>query len=173
MSLKELTSEQHRAAEQTRFMQALIKKELPPEVWTNFIYQKWIIYKLIEGLGGAYCGLNKVLGIFRAFLLYRDFKELAPIGKFEMAPSTDAYYRYLLNLGNQPEKIWAHIYVWHMGDLYGGQMIKRLVPGSSSALEFENKDELILFIRNHCTTDMADEAKLAFEYAIKIMNDLF
>jgi heme oxygenase len=98
---------------------------------------------------------------------------LAPEDRFELTPTTDAYYQYLLNLGNQPERIWAHIYVWHMGDLYGGQMIKRLVPGSSAALEFENKDQLILFIRTHCTTDMADEAKLAFEYAIKIMNELF
>jgi len=173
MSLKELTFEKHRAAEQTRFMQALIKKELPAEVWTNFIYQKWIIYKLIEGLGGAYCGLNKVPGIFRTFLLYRDLKELALEDKFELAASTNSYYHYLLKLSNQPERIWPHIYVWHMGDLYGGQMIKRLVPGSNSALEFVNKDDITLFIRNNCTTDMADEANLAFDYAIQIMNELF
>lgn len=171
MSLKELTSEKHRAAEQTAFMQALVKKQLPNQVWKNFIYQKWLIYKLIEGSGGAYCGLNNCPDLYRTFLLFKDMQELSGDSS-NICPSTREYYNYLLQL-KQPEKIWAHIYVWHMGDLYGGQMIKTLTPGSNFSLDFDNKQEDIAFIRKHLSDDMAHEANLAFDFAIKIMNDLF
>lgn len=172
MSLKELTLDKHRAAEQTAFMQALIKKQLPIQVWKNFIYQKWLIYKLIEGLGGAHCGLNQCPDLYRTFLLYVDMQELPSELPNKISSSTQQYYDYLLKLNN-PEKIWAHIYVWHMGDLYGGQMIKNLTPGRNLSLDFQNKEEVIAFIRMHLSDDMALEANLAFDFAINIMNELF
>lgn len=173
MSLKELTSHQHRTAEQTRFMQAVIQKQLPTEVWTDFIFQKTLIYKGLEGLAGAYCGCNQVPDLYRAFLLYQDFKELCQSQKYDFKKSTLEYYDYIQSLTGQSDRIMAHVYVWHMGDLFGGQMIRRLTPGSNLALQFENKDSLIAFIRSRCNDDMAAEANLAFEYAIKIMNELF
>lgn len=172
MSLKELTSQKHREAEQCRFMQALIAKQLPPEVWTDFIFQKWMIYKTLEGLGGAYCGLNQVPEIYRTILLFDDYRELSnnKIGKF--VPSAVDYHNYLVGLGKYPDRIMAHIYVWHMGDLFGGQMIKKLAWGANRHLNFENKDQIISFIRQKINDDMADEANLAFDYAIKIMDEL-
>jgi heme oxygenase len=58
-----------------------------------------------------------------------------------------------------------------MGDLYGGQMIKRLIPGSHIAFEFENKDQLISTIRSKLDDSMADEANLAFDWAIRILQE--
>lgn len=173
MSLKELTLHQHRAAEQTRFMQAVIQKQLPTEVWTDFIFQKTLIYKGLEGLAGAYCGCNQVPDLYRAFLLYQDFKELSHNQQYNFKKSTLEYYDYIQTLAGHPNRIMAHVYVWHMGDLFGGQMIRRLTPGSNLALQFDNKDTLVAFIRSKCDDSMAEEANLAFEYAIKIMNELF
>lgn len=173
MSLKELTLHQHRAAEQTRFMQAVIQKQLPTEVWTDFIFQKTLIYKGLEGLAGAYCGCNQVPDLYRAFLLYQDFKELSQNQQYNFKKSTLEYYDYIQTLAGHPNRIMAHVYVWHMGDLFGGQMIRRLTPGSNLALQFDNKDTLVAFIRSKCDDSMAEEANLAFEYAIKIMNELF
>jgi heme oxygenase len=65
----------------------------------------------------------------------------------------------------------AHLYVWHMGDLYGGQMIKRLIPGSHLALDFENKDQLISAFRSKLDDSMADEANSAFDWAIKLLQE--
>ena len=66
----------------------------------------------------------------------------------------------------------AHLYVWHMGDLYGGQMIKRLVQGSHIALDFENKELLIQNIRAKLNVEtMGQEARRAFEWSIKILKE--
>jgi len=173
MSLKELTLNKHREAEQTRFMQAVIQKQLPTEVWTDFIYQKWLFYKLLEGLAGAYCGFNQQPCIYRAFLLYQDFIELSKGSPYNFKSSTLDYYNYLQTLEKKPVKIIAHMYVWHMGDLYGGQMIRKLTPGNNLALQFDDRDNLIAFIRAKCDDSMAAEADIAFDYAIKIMNELF
>lgn len=173
MSLRELTSQKHREAEQCRFMQTLIAGQLPQEVWAAFIFQKWMIYKTLEGLGGAYCGINQIPEIYRTILLFDDYRELSDnqLGKF--VPTAIDYHNYLVGVSNYPDKIMAHIYVWHMGDLFGGQMIKKLVKGSNRHLNFENKDSIISFIRQKINDDMAGEANLAFDYAIGIMNDLF
>jgi heme oxygenase len=57
-----------------------------------------------------------------------------------------------------------------MGDMFGGQMIKKIVDAPSSHLDFENADELKTIIRSKLTDDMADEANVAFDWAIKILN---
>jgi heme oxygenase len=58
-----------------------------------------------------------------------------------------------------------------MGDLYGGQMIKKIVPGPHYSLEFVNPEELKTNLRNKLSDDMADEANCAFDWAIKILNE--
>jgi hypothetical protein len=40
MSLKELTWDNHQAAEATPFMQAVFKKRMPRGVWADWTYQK-------------------------------------------------------------------------------------------------------------------------------------
>ena len=113
MSLKELTFDKHRAAEGTRFMQELIAKRLPTEVWTKFVYQKVLIYKTLEGLGGAYCGLNSIHQLYRAVKLFDDFKELSNNQPYEFTESAIQYHWYITSL-KDPAKIMAHIYVWHI-----------------------------------------------------------
>jgi heme oxygenase len=62
-----------------------------------------------------------------------------------------------------------------MGDLNGGLIIKKQVAHISSGnfYEFENADALKLQIRQELTDDLGDEARVAFEYAIKMMRDLY
>ena len=64
----------------------------------------------------------------------------------------------------------AHMYTWHMGDLHGGQLIKKMVDGTNTALDFDNEDSLKQAIRNKLNDSMADEANIAFTWAIKILN---
>jgi len=63
----------------------------------------------------------------------------------------------------------AHLYVWHMGDMFGGQMIKKVVPGSHRNLEFQDIPTLMTNIRAKLDDSMADEANVAFDWAIKMM----
>ena len=65
----------------------------------------------------------------------------------------------------------AHLYTWHMGDLFGGQMIKKLVDGPHSSLDFLDPPALIVAMRRKLSDDMAAEANTAFDWAIQILKE--
>ena len=67
--------------------------------------------------------------------------------------------------------IMAHVYTWHMGDLFGGQMIKRVVSAPHRALDFDNADLLKTNIRVKLKDTMSTEANCAFEWAIKLLEE--
>lgn len=172
MNLKEATYEKHKAAETTPFMKAVFAQKLPLDLWADFTYQKSLIYNGIEGVAGA-CGVTQDLpDIGRAHYLYLDYKSITG-GEMKHPYRLIAidYYKYILSLFPNPDKIIPHLYVWHMGDLFGGQMIKKIVPTSHRALEFKNPDMLKANIRTKLKDEMADEANVAFDWAIKLLND--
>jgi heme oxygenase len=81
-------------------------------------------------------------------------------------------------LGNHPEKkhlIKAHLYCRHMGDLNGGLIIKKQVAHISKGMfyEFDDPDLLKATIRQELTDDLGEEARTAFEFAIRMMRDLY
>jgi heme oxygenase len=67
----------------------------------------------------------------------------------------------------------AHVYVRHMGDLSGGQMIRTRVPGKGTMFDFHQSiDELKERIRDKLNDSMADEAKVCFDFATKMFQQL-
>ena len=172
MSLKDLTSDKHREAESTNFMKAVFSKTLPSFLWVDWTLQKTLFYKTIEGCAGANGLLNDLPDIHRAFYLYLDYRDMLkdnPEPKFR--PSAIEYHNYLLSISQEPNKIMAHLYTWHMGDLFGGQMIKRIVPGNHRSLEFKDPALLIQNIRNKIDDSLAEEAICSFDWAIKMMRE--
>jgi heme oxygenase len=123
--------------------------------------------------------LDNLPGIERTHLIYQDFKELAGIDHdYKWCNSAIDYHNYLLDLiGDQERRhlIKAHMYCRHMGDLFGGQIIKKQVAHISSGkfYDFRNVDELKVAIRSILTDDLGDEANVAFDYTIKIMRELY
>ena len=89
-----------------------------------------------------------------------------------MYPVVEQYLDHLLNIKDDPNKLMAHIYVRHMGDLYGGQMIKTKVPGSGKMYDFENMQECVGSIRAIQNDEMAEEANKGFQYIINILDEL-
>lgn len=172
MSLKDLTKAKHAEAESTPFMKAVFERTLPFDLWVDWTYQKWLFYGAIEGVAGA-CGLTKDMpDIRRTFYLYQDFLEMNKLNlKYEFRKSAIEYYQYLISIGNDPNKVMAHLYTWHMGDMFGGQMIKKIVPGPHRNLEFKDTKLLMTLIREKLDDSMADEANIAFDWAIKMMRD--
>jgi heme oxygenase len=74
---------------------------------------------------------------------------------------------------HDPDAVMAHIYVLHMGDLSGGQMIRRKVPGKTRMYDFDgDTTELKEKIRSKINDDMADEAKFVFDSATKLFKEL-
>lgn len=173
MSLKELTAKKHAEAEHTPFMKAVFAKTLPQDLWIDWTYQKTLFYGAIEGAAGA-CGLlDDLYGIQRAVYLYQDFAESWPKDTVHpnFRPVVIDYYNYILSIGKDPNKIMAHLYTWHMGDMFGGQMIKKIVPGPHRNLEFEDIKTLMTNIRTKLDPSMGDEANVAFDWAIRMMRD--
>ena len=172
MSLKELTLEKHKEAESTSFMKAVFDSSLPRELWVDWTYQKWLFYGAIEGAAGANRLLGDLPDLRRAFYLFMDYNEMnTERKKHEFRPIVLEYYNYLISIANDPNKIMAHLYTWHMGDMFGGQMIKKIVNAPSRHLEFENAGELITTVRSMLTDELADEANTAFTWAIKLLRE--
>lgn len=171
MSLKELTKEKHTEAERTPFMRAVIKGKIPQDIWADWTYQKALFYGAIEGAAGAAGLLNDLPDIRRAFYLWQDFEAMwdKDTTRPDFMPIAVDYYNYILSISKDPVKVMAHLYVWHMGDLFGGQMIKKIVPGSHHSLEFKDVDELKSIIRTKLDDSMGEEANVAFDWAIRMM----
>jgi len=172
MSLKDLTSAKHAEAESTPFMKAVFAKTLPFDLWVDWTYQKWLFYGAIEGAAGANRLLGDLPDLRRAFYLFMDYNEMnVERKKHDFRPVAIDYYKYLISIANDPNKIMAHLYTWHMGDMFGGQMIKKIVPGAHRNLEFEDAKTLITNIRAKLDDSMGDEANVAFDWAIRMMRD--
>jgi len=172
MSLKELTSEKHALAEGTPFMKAVFARSLPMDLWIDYTYQKQLWYKEIERRARALGLLDDLAGIERADLISNDYQKMIE-GTYEYntyKEVTKDYVIYLRGL-TDPKQVLAHLYTWHMGDLFGGQMIKKIIDAPHSHLDFENARELMTAMRAKLTDDLAPEANVAFDWAIKILGE--
>ena len=176
MSLKDITKDKHHDAERTAFAKLLLSGKISNDQYAQYLYQMLDVYSVLEHLAAAHGLLEGLHGLPRAKGIYLDLQELrTPEMKLTTLPSTTAYIEYLKELAADPERaklLLGHVYVRHMGDLFGGQMIKSRVPGSGKFYEFRNKDELVPAIRAKLTDEYGEEAKIAFDHAIAIMKEL-
>lgn len=118
---------------------------------------------------GVIKGLKDLL---RADLIMDDYNELKKEHKLSPRKyiTTIQYERYI---GGRPANdILPHIYVRHFGDMYGGSIMKKNVPGSGTMYEFNEKKDLIENIRSRLTPEMADEANNVFKFAIDLFEEL-
>jgi heme oxygenase len=172
MSLKDLIKSKHAAAEGTAFMKAVFAKTLPMDLWEDYTLQKAIWYRAIEQQAASTGLLDQLPGIARGSLILDDYR--AMIGnepRFHTPREVSKEYAIYINDLDDRDKILAHLYTWHMGDMFGGQMIKRLIPAASSHLEFEDVAGLIAKLRPMLTDELADEANVAFDWAIRILSE--
>jgi heme oxygenase len=179
MSLKEITKDLHHEAETTKFARLLLSGKIGAQEYANYLYQLLLIYNVIE-LGNRVEGNFKNLpGLERTHAIYRDFIEIAGVDHtYEWLPGTMEYYEYLLSLVRDPRerpRIKAHLYCRHMGDLHGGRIIKKQVSHISQGrfYEFNDPESLKIAIRSELTDDLGDEARVAFQWAIKMLKELY
>lgn len=175
MSLKELTKDLHADAERTLFAKKLVTGTFTAEEYANYLWQMVLVYNGIEVAANSQGMLKNLPDIERAHKIYQDCVELVgPNHNLKWLPETVDYYQYLLalNYSNRRDQIKAHLYCRHMGDLYGGQIIAKKCPGKGRFYEFKDAENLKVAIRAELTDDLADEARVAFEWAIKLMKAL-
>ena len=175
MGLKELTKEVHQQAERQDFVKILMSGSIDRDLYATFLYNQHALYNLLEVCAMSHGLLNEFKEIRRAPHILADFQELWSKEEMpQLTQSTENYLRHMMTIKDDPNKLMAHIYVRHMGDLSGGQMIKKKVPGKGSMYEFEGDVKSIKeTIRSKTDDSMADEARLCFQYATDLFKELY
>ena len=175
-NLKELTHEQHKNAERSLFVKKLLKKDITPYQYYIYLSNQFLMYTTLEGYASEIGLLDGIDEIKRGVQISKDLQELEKEYKFEIPvhlKSTGNYIQYIRSISEDPEKLLAHIYVRHMGDLSGGQIIKRFVPGSGQHYQFEaDVSELKEKVREKLHDGHADEAKVCFNMIKEFMEEL-
>lgn len=178
MSLREITKDLHHEAEKTKFAKLLLSGKIEKNDYANYLYNLMAVYDPIEWYAMRQNMFANMKDLPRLKSIYADFTEIDDCSYRYLTPATLDYQAYLHKLGNDPDRkhlIKAHLYCRHMGDLNGGLIIKKQVAHISSGkfYEFEDSDNLKIQIRQTLTDDLGDEARVAFEFAIKMMRDLY
>ena len=170
MALRDLIKQKHDQAENHAFVKTLFAGKLPTKVYAEFLYNQLFIYRALEITATNTGALNDIEDIKRVEKIEKDLEFFNYID-LKIYPSTYQYTNYVTNI-TDVDKLLAHIYVRHMGDMFGGAMIKKVTPGPGNMYEFENKNELIQKLRSKLSLNMADEANTVFDFAIKLFEDL-
>jgi heme oxygenase (biliverdin-producing, ferredoxin) len=173
--LKELTWANHQKAERTEHARKLLKG-MTPEEYHCYLYNQYVQYAALESIAKGEGVLEGIEHVARASSILADMVELETDYNIKrdvklLRPVVAEYVAYVMGL-EETDDILAHIYVRHFGDMYGGQMIKKRNPGSGKMYEFENVDELKTIIRAKLNDDMADEANICFEFAMRLFEEL-
>ena len=172
--LKELTWEHHKNAERQKFVKVLMGGKISPEVYATFLYNQHPQYNILEVHAMAQ-GLFDGLGdIRRGPAIFADYEELwkDKDNPPKLLNVTKEYTDHIMSIGTDKNKLFAHVYTRHMGDLSGGQMINKRVPGEGRLYQFEDPNALKTAIRERIDDSMAEEAKICFDFATKTFQEM-
>lgn len=175
MSLKELTWEHHQNAERQEFVKELMGGNITNERYATYLFNQHPAYNTLEMLGMMHGLFDGVPELRRAPRIHEDYQELwsDDFTQPALCKSVREYMDHLMSIKDDAHKLMAHVYVRHMGDLSGGQMIARKVPGKGLFYQFDSPvDQLKEHIRSKIDDSMADEAKLCFDFATRLFQDL-
>jgi heme oxygenase len=172
-NLKELTWEHHERAETSYFAKQLMSGEITPREYQEYLFNQMICYGALEGVVDL---PEEYKGVFRANEIFEDMHEIQK--EYNLSPieralnTTVEYVNYIESIRHNNHKLLSHLYVRHFGDLHGGQMISKKVPGSGKYYQFENRYDLIKGLRTLLDDSMADEARICFDFAFRSFEEL-
>lgn len=172
-TLKELTAEVHAEAENQPFIKSVFAGNVNKDKYTSYVYQLMNLYSLLETYGDEHFIFYGMEDLKRKKAAEMDWVELVGDSKWDhiLNYSTVNYLNYLTTIKGDPKKLLAHIYVRHMGDLFGGQQLAKLIPGNGNMYKFEDIPLLIKTVRSKLDVSLADEAIIAFKHNIEIIKE--
>jgi heme oxygenase len=174
-NLKELTKDEHTNAERQAFVKVIMSGRINPKLYATYLWNQHKKYDILEAMAMMQGLLNDFPMIRRKLKIEEDFLELWPDKNNPPAilPSTHEYIEHMKTIMTDPDKLMAHIYVLHMGDLSGGQMIARKTPGANRMYQFDGDvQEIKEKIRAKIHDGMAEEAKYVFASSTKLFQEL-
>lgn len=174
-NLRDLTWEHHQNAERQEFVKELLSGSISNERYAQYLYNQYPAYDLLEAIATTHGIFDDIPSVRRAPAILEDFKELwtdkdtTP----NLCPVVEEYVQHLKPIIQDKNKIMAHVYVRHMGDLSGGQIIAKRVPGEGRFYKFDEDIETIKEkIRSQLDDSMAEEAKICFDFATKLFQQM-
>lgn len=177
-NLKELTWQHHQNAERQEFVKEMFAKspQISTDRYATYLFNQHPQYNMLEMLAMLHGIFDGMPELRRAPRIHEDYQELwgkANPHQPPLMPVVKEYMDHLMMIKDDPEKLMAHVYVRHMGDLSGGQMIAKRVPGSGLMYQFDKShDELKDIVRSKLDDSMAEEAKICFDFATKLFVQL-
>lgn len=134
--IKTQTHAAHRRTEQSRFVGELLAGKLTPAAHAALIGQTYLVYRTLEDAGRAHADHPVVapfLGdeLLRTDALEADLEFLLGAGWRDQVTALPATQRYIDRLNevafDWPAGFVAHHYIRYLGDLSGGQIIRRML----------------------------------------------
>ncbi|MDA9938731.1 biliverdin-producing heme oxygenase [bacterium] len=173
-TIKDLTWEHHKEAERQEFVKVLMSGKINPQFYATYLWNQHKKYDILEAIATMHGLLDDLFEVRRKNAIHEDYLEL---WENQLPPpiveSTNEYIGHMKEIMHDADAVMAHIYVLHMGDLSGGQMIRRKVPGKTRMYDFDGDTaELKEKIRSKIDDSMADEAKFVFESSTKLFKEL-
>lgn len=165
MNLREAVEANHRAAEQTALAKSMIDGTMDLVLYHQFLFNMREIYLAIEKR------LEFLPNDVKRVARYTDDLNALNRGAGTPLPSTKEYVQYLSSI--DVPSLWAHVYVHYLGNMYGGQMLKKKFTWKCSHLEFNDVKTCITYVRNNIEGVDPAEANRAFERTIGIYDELY
>ena len=174
MSLKELTITQHRNAERQKFASILMSGKIEEKIYLQYLFNQYACYNALENHD------NFVLpheDLKRSNSIKEDIEELNIYIKDKLTEiltkSTLKYIDHVVHNIKTENDFMAHVYVRYLGDLRGGQMIAKKIPGEGRYYNFKNPKNLADIIYSKLDDSMASEAKIVFDFATKLFIEMY
>ena len=184
LDIKDLTMEHHKNAERQAFVRILMSGNIDEKLYATYLYNQFQCYSVLEKYGLHNSLFRDTPGLLRAEHIHYDYRSLwTDIGSPpEITQSTKDYIAHIESIQDEAMKLYAHIYVRHLGDLSGGQMIMKKTPGPNRYYKFKHKEvgdyrrivkETINSYLNVYEHSVVPEAIFCFESATKLFKEMY
>ena len=183
LDIKELTLEQHKNAERQEFVKILMSGNINHKLYATYLYNQAQCYSVLEKYGLHNSLFRDTPNLLRTEHILYDYRSLWT--QFGVPPkitqSTKDYITHIESIQDEAMKLYAHIYVRHMGDLSGGQMIMKRTPGPNRYYKFKHKEvgdykrivkETINTYLNVYEHSVLPEAKFCFQSATNLFKEM-
>ena len=188
MSLQSLTSASQSNAESTTFAVEMNAGKLSNDKYLKFLWNMYLLYDIMEDVAlsmGCFAprdpqmppGDEPLDGLMQADDILADFKELGgdENNPPEMVKAVKEYRSHIVNnIQHDKQKLMAHIYANHMGDLEGKSAGK--VPGSGKMYQFSDisvsKEEMKNLLEARVSESDSIECNIAYGYRQQIYEQL-
>ena len=172
--IKKLTEDIYQIAEQQSFIKTLSDNstKIHPYLYAIYLYNQLLCYSEVEKYGLENSLFRTTTGLPRAEHIHYDFKALwTGDSNPTTLPSTVNYIKHIQTIKEEPEKLYAHIYVRHLRDMTEGQLDMKNTPGPNRYYKFKHGEikeykrivtETINSYINVYQINVLNEAKVAY-----------